>query len=436
MMFRKRLENFLFYLIVFSLPLNLGKHFVLNLCYVNGRLIDYLIPTLYVQDILVLTLLLIALPRLFKSAHKLLNFRVFAYLILFFVAGFFSVISANSFIPAVYFFFRLFLYASFGVYIFLCRDFYKDFISIAEILGVLLVGLGFLALFQWFNQSSVFDNYLFFGEQPYSFSTPGIIKESLFGFSKIPPYGTFKHPNVFAAFLSFCLLFSLPLFKGRRASPFLYLAWFLGLVALILTFSWFVFLGFFACLLLYLAPKRVLKLAPYSLISLALIFHLFLFFSPLKSFDSNTLAFLPLSFDSLMRRKNLLITGFDLFRQFPLFGVGPNNFTFFVDPLFVLLGSPKFTQPIHNIYLLVFVEFGIFAGTLFLSFLGFLLLKCIQGISRFSETIGTSKILLILLLNFLFLGFFDHFLLTSHQMLLVFWLTIGFSLQYNVVDEV
>jgi len=341
MTFRERLEDLLLYLIVFCLPLNLGKHFILNLCYVNGRLIDYLIPTLYVQDILVIALLLVSLPKLIKSFPRLLHFRIFAYLILFIAAGFFSVSSARFFIPSIYFLSRLVLYSGFGVYIFLYRSFSKDFPPVAEILGVLLVGLGFLAIFQWFNQSSVFNNYLFFGEQPYSFSTPNIVKESVFGFSKVPPYGTFKHPNVFAAFTSFCLLFLLPLLKRKKVHPFLYLSWLLGLAALLLTFSWFVLLGFFVCLILYLTPIKFLKFGFLLLFSSVLLFHLLLFFAPLKTLDTSSLAFLPFTLDSLVRRKNLLVAGVDLFRRFPLFGVGPNNFTFFVDTVFIKLDFPK-----------------------------------------------------------------------------------------------
>ena len=56
-------------------------------------------------------------------------------------------------------------------------------------------------------------------------------------------------------------------------------------------------------------------------------------------------------------------------------------------------------------------------------------------VSKPSERTGNCRILLILLSSFLFLGFFDHFLLTSPQVLLAFWLTVGFSLQYNIVDE-
>ena len=48
----------LFFLLILLLPLNLGKHFVIKDSYVLGLLIDYLIPTIFVQDILVFLIIL------------------------------------------------------------------------------------------------------------------------------------------------------------------------------------------------------------------------------------------------------------------------------------------------------------------------------------------------------------------------------------------
>lgn len=47
----------LFYLLIFFLPLNLGKHFILRDSFVSGLLVDYLIPTIYIQDVLILLIL-------------------------------------------------------------------------------------------------------------------------------------------------------------------------------------------------------------------------------------------------------------------------------------------------------------------------------------------------------------------------------------------
>ena len=53
----KGFEAKIFALILLFLPVNLAKHFVFNFCYVDGILVDYLIPTIYLTDILIWCLL-------------------------------------------------------------------------------------------------------------------------------------------------------------------------------------------------------------------------------------------------------------------------------------------------------------------------------------------------------------------------------------------
>ena len=50
---KENLDKLVFYLLIIFLPINLGKHFEILDSYVWGFLSDYLIPTVYVQDILV-----------------------------------------------------------------------------------------------------------------------------------------------------------------------------------------------------------------------------------------------------------------------------------------------------------------------------------------------------------------------------------------------
>ena len=81
----------LFNLIVFLIPANLAKHFILPSSYVGGSLVDYLIPTVYLTDILI-GLLLIFKPL--KTIPKTL--------IIFLLLLLPSVIFSASPIPAVY----------------------------------------------------------------------------------------------------------------------------------------------------------------------------------------------------------------------------------------------------------------------------------------------------------------------------------------------
>src|SRR5579872_1357131 len=54
-------DKIIFYLFIFLLPTQFGKHFWLDFSYVLGQRVDYLSPTLYTTDILVTALFLISL---------------------------------------------------------------------------------------------------------------------------------------------------------------------------------------------------------------------------------------------------------------------------------------------------------------------------------------------------------------------------------------
>src|SRR3990167_937702 len=54
-----KLHKTVFLVFIFTLPFNLSKHFVFSWSYVNGNLVDYLIPTLYITDILIALILLL-----------------------------------------------------------------------------------------------------------------------------------------------------------------------------------------------------------------------------------------------------------------------------------------------------------------------------------------------------------------------------------------
>jgi hypothetical protein len=55
----KLLHRGLFYLLILSIPVNLAKTFITGSSYVNGVLVDYLIPSLYATDVLIIAILLV-----------------------------------------------------------------------------------------------------------------------------------------------------------------------------------------------------------------------------------------------------------------------------------------------------------------------------------------------------------------------------------------
>jgi O-antigen ligase len=116
-------------------------------------------------------------------------------------------------------------------------------------------------------------------------------------------------------------------------------------------------------------------------------------------------------------------TAIELFKQNFFFGVGFNNFLKLLP--FFPTGKVFLIQPVHNIYLLVLSESGIFGGLFFLSLFWVVLKKVI---------IGKRFFLLLSLLVILISGFLDHYWLTLPQNLLLLALIFGIGLnnQENV----
>jgi len=257
-----------------------------------------------------------------------------------------------------------------------------------------------LAIGQWLKQSSLF-GYWFFGEQPYNAASAGIDKIIWFnGALKIPPLGTFPHPNILAGFLVVSLTLilhqllqglSLKTFKDRPYWITFYLCSFAsGLAALFLTFSLSAWLAFL------MRNKWTLAAAVAALIIFG---QRLSFMAPESSFS---------------RRSQLTQMALTMFKDRPLTGVGLNNFTVVMDQYGYIPATTRFLQPVHNIYLLLLSETGL-VGTL-----GFLYLLCQGRTLLFVDKVRPFRNPLWLLL---FLGLFDHWPLTLQTGLLLWALT-------------
>ena len=412
----------LFFVLVLLLPVNLGKHFELFDSYVWGVLSDYLIPTLYAQDILVVSTLIFWLKeRGFPSRQTLATFvsaKEAQFLILFIFSLMLSVASAARPLPAFFVFLRIFLYFLLFIYISYEIKVEKDFLVILTLLAISVIFIGALGILQFLKQGAVFNNYLFLGEQPYSYSTWGIVRKSVLGVGKIPAYSLFRHPNIFGGFLSVVLVWVLASFK--KSKIFL-LAFIFGTISLLLTFSytaWAAFtFGVFGYIYIssglrgdYLFRKKVV-----SFVFLAIILVAFLFPPAFSKSDQ----------PSLYRRGNLYLSSLAVARQNPLFGVGPGNLVVFIDK-FIPASSRdlRFTQPVHNIFLLIFAENGISALLLFFGLLVFAIKNLLNP--------SCFPLFLIALLQIIFLGSLDHYFWTIHQTSLLFWILLGLTFQKQV----
>ena len=303
----------LFYLIVFLIPSNLAKHFVLPSSYVGGSLVDYLIPAVYLTDILII-LLLILKPIKIKAVPRPI--------IIFLICLLPSVIWAASPLPAIYKWIKFLEMGWLAAWVRQYRpNFTKPLIAAVIFQSVLAIG-------QWFRQGSLF-NYWFLGEQPYTAATPGIDQITwLDGSLKIPPLGTTPHPNVLGGFLAVAggAYAAIPLFLTFSLS-----AW----LALLLKNKWTLLVG---------------------LAALIIFGHNLSFLAPESSFS---------------RRSQLTKMALAMAKDHPLTGVGLNNFTVVMDRYGYIPATTRFLQPVHNIYLLLLSETGLIG---FLGF-GYLLFK-------------------------------------------------------------
>lgn len=436
------------------LPWNIGKHFEISASYLEGTLIPYLVPTLYLQDILVIFVTLASLTH--KSADRISsrwNTVSVRLVLLFLLACLFSLFFARRSTPSLYFLCRLGLYLVFFI---TSADLFRKRLVRQMFFSSIVVNLLLLSLLsaaQFANQSAVFKNYLFFGEQPYNIYTPFIAKESYGGAVKIPPYGTFEHPNILAGYLVVTLTFLAGWFcrqEGKRLilSAVGLVLFSVGVYVVFLTKSTtaqvgLIFGGVFllGCWLVERAGlhrrmgsnvgdgigattlthggvyKSVVILIGAGIVVVGLAFPLLK--SPALKLMPTDSTQSQLSVD---RRALLLTASYQMFLQKPFFGWGLNSFTYSSQPFYTDPVLTRFYQPVHNIFALILVETGIFGLTFFLALIFYML----HQTTRHNIPFYT-----IALLQIIFLASFDHYFFTIHQTLLLLILTLMLSLTYT-----
>jgi hypothetical protein len=126
---------------------------------------------------------------------------------------------------------------------------------------------------------------------------------------------------------------------------------------------------------------------------------------------------------SFLRRAELNWMALKMFQDHPLLGVGLNNFTVQMGEYGEVSGWTRFLQPVHNVYLLIVAETGLFGliaffGLLFSVF--YLLLKK----KNYLLLVSMSQVALLCLI--------DHYFFTLQQTALLFWLLIGLGFSTKV----
>ncbi|MBI4136631.1 O-antigen ligase family protein [Candidatus Roizmanbacteria bacterium] len=415
------LHRRLFYLLLILIPTQLGYHVWPDFAFVNGIRVDYLAPTVYLTDLIILGIATTWLAQKIRNSNTEIRNKLeisnSKYKILILGLLFFILNILFSFIPqlALLKLFTLVKLAFLTFYIVKTRPDFK--ISV----GCLLVAACWSSAIAWIqiiNQSSIGGLMWFLGERTFSVGTPGIATAIIHDKLILRPYGTFPHPNVLAGFL--VVLFPLVLNTLSSVSKKITvpLSVFL-LLTLVITFSrsaWIV--AGILLIVMLMSNQHYVKIhkSP-SGIGMALTI---LIIGLLPILSERFLNLSSVDMQSITRRMDLNYAAMEMVTDYPLFGVGLNNFLVTL-PHYLKINSYQDIQPAHNIYLLLVAEWGIvgFALIMFLIYKFFTRIHSIQ----YEILLPISALL--------FLGLFDHYPYTIHQMQLLFAVLIGCAISLS-----
>jgi len=268
-----------------------------------------------------------------------------------------------------------------------------------------------LGIYQFLTQSSFACKYLGLAAH-YPDSLGASIIETVSG-RWLRAYGGLDHPNIFGGVLAVSLVIVAYLLAKKKmlnssqevwSSIFLFIFYFFALFALFFTFSRAAWLALVVGLVILLIQLIVNKdrwmLGRY----IALLFFSLVLIS-IVSFSYSDLITTRWHMDSRLEVKSLterqayLDQAKDLIKDNWLFGVGPGNYTVALMTQNKITSSIWDYQPVHNVFLLLWSESGIFALLFFVLFLIFLIKK--DRREAFSWAIFGVLIILML---------FDHWL--------------------------
>lgn len=388
-----RSEKLLFWGILLFLPTQLGKHFWPSFSYVLGIRIDYLAPTVYFTDLLLILLFIAFLLNNYKSL--LINLkskyrRNAFFLVLFFLSLFISTFLSTNRWEGFYGFVKFLELVFFTAYT--ACNYKKNKDVIPKLFAVAVVFETLLSSIQFVYQGSLGGVFYLLGERLITPSTPGAANASIGGNLLLRPYGTFSHPNVLAGYMVISFALFLFLWKRKLAlfiSPFV-------VITLLIALSRTAIVAFFLLITVFFIFKQ--KQRKYVLLTFSILL-LLLLVSPLG------LRFVDLSTTSQSITQRLLLTQVSLrmIQDNFIFGVGLQNF---ISVLPKYEHPALLLQPVHNIFLLWFCETGLI-GFLFLCYF-------LWGVTK--RILSTKKYFLFpVLFTLIFLGIFDHYLLTLQQ---------------------
>lgn len=347
----ERIYQCLIAILIFLIPSNLFLKFLVDSAYVNGLLVDYLLPKLYVSDLPILLMLGIWIFELVKKRAKLPS-KYLPLIMLLLMFSALQFLTAKPF-AAIWFLGKLIEIGIFVIFLWQHKHVLENPAIMMVPLMIAIIFQSSLAIYQFQTQHSFSSSYLFLGEPNLS-HVIGLKKgEFDVGLSigeKVIPYGTTAHPNILAGFLVVGILL---IMRQKKLTKFL--KWpviVIATYALYLTQSE----SAWASLALGLGILFASKFRPFKYKNLMAIIALFLapiFVHLLAIYKPENLSY--------VRRDQLNQAAISMFSHNLVTGVGLNNFTANLEKYNHSAEIVRFIQPAHNIAMLWLAETGLFA---------------------------------------------------------------------------
>lgn len=294
----------------------------------------------------------------------------------------------------------------------------------------------------------------FLGE---SILNPGMLNVAKFvsqGTKVLRAYGTLPHPNVLAAFLTTAIFFLLYWYffikksVNRRQLLIFISVYFILLFALFLTFSrgiTLIFLAVLAGWFFWLLTKDKKKFGSriiYAFLALAITYSLLGVVFYRKEVADRYWTTFSYKEEAVSFRMFYNQVALRAIVNNPVLGVGVGNFVARMDDYlprekyarrgeYSLAATAKkplepwLFQPVHNIFLLVGAEIGLFGLAFFSWFLFSLFKKIWLKTLKARNVLVKNSLFLAIFSEFMLFGLFDHFFLTLQPAKLLFWFVLG-----------
>lgn len=410
-----------FYAFFAFLPFQIDALVVSAQVYFSGFFSPYLSHFVYLSDVfLVLGLLFFGISHFLNSERKLWKSVSFKFdlatkvVLLFVLMSLFSLLFSVDILNSVLYFVRVFeffvLFVIISSGLLNIKKFVFVFLSVISLVSL-------IGVFQYLAQESL--GLRFFGEPVLNSRVLGVARVDVFEDKVLRIYGTFPHPNIFAAYLVFSIFLCAEFVKSK---VFKFLLFFIFGIALILTFSRAAIFAFLLALSLYFYLGRIRISLKYLLcVCVAL-----LFFGILMGFFPVLIERLAVNdFHTFADRELYLEISRRMFGD-NIMGVGIGNFTNIMQNFTTAKLAPWLFQPVHNVFFLAFNELGVFGGASFMfAFLFFLFSFMKKALVVVQKHRGFIFFLSSFLIFIIATGFFDHYYLSLYQGQALLWTYFG-----------